>query len=202
MSRLRPIAPDSIDPDRAALLVMDFEEVVLAGLPDTAELLARAAEAIAVARRRGLTVAYVRLAFENDEFGQVRSWTRMAATIAQAGWEVWRDDSPSTAVHGLLAPKDGDIVVRKTRTGAFSTTGLDNQLRSRGVDTLVLAGIHTSGVVLSTVRDAADRDYRLFVLGDACADPAADVGRFLLQKILSTQARIIDVGLLESLLPT
>ena len=54
-------------------------------------------------------------------------------------------------------------MVRKTRVGAFSTTDLDEQLRQRGVDTLLLAGISTSGVVLSTVRDAHDRDYRVFV---------------------------------------
>jgi nicotinamidase-related amidase len=58
------------------------------------------------------------------------------------------------------APAAGDIVVRKTRVGPFLTTDLDQQLRARRVDTLLLAGISTSGVVLSTVRDAHDRDYR------------------------------------------
>jgi Isochorismatase family len=47
---------------------------------------------------------------------------------------------------------------RKTRVGAMSTTDLDRQLRDRGIDTLVLAGISTSGVVLSTVVEATGRD--------------------------------------------
>ena len=61
------------------------------------------------------------------------------------------EDDPATAIHDSLAPQPGDIVVRKTRVGAMSTTDLDRQLRDRGIDTLVLAGISTSGVVLSTL---------------------------------------------------
>ena len=56
----------------------------------------------------------------------------------------------------------------KTRFGSFSTTNLAAHLHGRGIDTLIVAGISTGGVVLSTVRDAADRDYRLYVLSD-CA---------------------------------
>jgi nicotinamidase-related amidase len=52
-------------------------------------------------------------------------------------------EDPSTAIHDALAPQPGDIVVRKTRVGAMSTTDLDRQLRDRGIDTLVLAGIST-----------------------------------------------------------
>lgn len=69
-------------------------------------------------------------------------------------------EAPETAVDERVAPQADDIVVRKTRVGALSTTDLHEQLRERGIDTLILAGIATGGVVLSTVRDAADRDYR------------------------------------------
>ncbi|MEV0739635.1 isochorismatase family protein [Streptomyces sp. NPDC050549] len=68
-------------------------------------------------------------------------------------------------------PEDGDVVVRKIRHGSGSTTDLHQQLSDRGIDTLVLAGISTSGVVLSTVMDATDRDYRVLVLSDGVADP-------------------------------
>jgi nicotinamidase-related amidase len=73
-------------------------------------------------------------------------------------------------VHPDLAPADRDVVVTKTRVGAFSTTNLHTHLTSRGIDTLVLGGVSTSGVVLSTVRHAADRDYRLLVLAECCLD--------------------------------
>jgi nicotinamidase-related amidase len=70
----------------------------------------------------------------------------------------------------------------------------------RGITTLILAGISTSGVVLSTVRDAADRDYRVLVLTDASADPEPGVHGFLTNKILPRQAQVITIAELESLL--
>jgi nicotinamidase-related amidase len=89
--------------------------------------------------------------------------------------------------------------VRKVRVGAFSTTDLDQQLRGRGVDTLVLAGISTSGVVLSTVREAMDRDYRIVVLKDACADPEPDDHAFLIRKSCPRYATVIAVAELPGL---
>jgi nicotinamidase-related amidase len=67
--------------------------------------------------------------------------------------------------------------------GAFTTTDLDRQLRDRAITTLVLAGISTSGVVLSTVREAMDRDYRIVVLEDATADSDPDTHAFLTASI-------------------
>ncbi|WP_066947745.1 isochorismatase family protein [Streptomyces lushanensis] len=88
--------------------------------------------------------------------------------------------------------------VTKTRVGAFSTTTLDPFLREQGIDTLVLAGIFTSGVVLSTVREGADRDYHLLVLGDVCADPDPQVHQSLMESVLPTQADILDVAAFEA----
>ncbi len=59
------------------------------------------------------------------------------------------------AVDDRVAPEPGDNVARKTRVSAFARTDLDEWLRDLGIDTLILAGISTSGVVLSTVCDAA-----------------------------------------------
>jgi nicotinamidase-related amidase len=63
-------------------------------------------------------------------------------------------------------------------------------LRGAGADTLVLAGIATSGVVLSTLRQAADLDYGLTVLSDACADPDPEVHRVLIEKVFPKQAQV------------
>ena len=99
-----------------------------------------------------------------------------------------------------MAPHEGDIIVRKTRVGAFSTTDLAQQLADRGIDTLILAGISTSGVVLSTVRDGADRDYALYVLSDATADGDAAVHACLMEKVFPRQAKVITVAELDGLL--
>ena len=70
------------------------------------------------------------------------------------------DADPATQIHAELLPEEGDLVVTKKRFGAFSTSNLDLLLNPRQFDNLVLCGIFTSGVVLSTLREAADRDYR------------------------------------------
>ena len=73
---------------------------------------------------------------------------------------------------------------------AFAGTDLEVLLRARGIDTLLLCGIATSGVVLSTVRHAADADYRLVVVKDCCADADEEVHRVLTEKILARQAAV------------
>jgi nicotinamidase-related amidase len=70
-------------------------------------------------------------------------------------------------------------------------------LRASGIETLLLAGIVTSGVVLSTVRHAADADYRLVVVEDCCADRDAEVHRVLMEKVFArwtTVAKAADVS--------
>ncbi|HET9967160.1 MAG TPA: isochorismatase family protein [Streptosporangiaceae bacterium] len=88
--------------------------------------------------------------------------------------------------------------MRKIRVDAMFTTDLDRQLRDRGIDTLVLAGLSTSGVVLSTVIEAIDRDYRLYVLSDGTDDPDAETRDFLLGKVFPRRAQVIDTGMLRA----
>ncbi len=188
-----------LDPSRTAVLVMDFQPGILANLPDPETALERAAAAIDIARAAGATVGYVRVAFAPEDLEGVPETSRMAQRAAEAG-ERLDARSPETAVHERLAPQEGDVVVRKTRVGAFSTTDLAEQLSARGIDTIVLAGISTSGVVLSTVRDAHDRDYRVLVLADASADPKAEAHEFLVTEIFPRQAEVITVEELGRLL--
>jgi nicotinamidase-related amidase len=187
-----------IDPRDVVLLVMDYQPGILDRLEDSEALLSRASDAIKLVRGRGGQIGYVRVAFEDADYDSIPSTSPMAQ-VAAAG-RAYHADSPATAIHEDIAPQAGDIVVRKTRVGAFSTTDLHEQLSDRGITTLILAGISTSGVVLSTVRDAADRDYRVLVLTDASADPAPGVHEFLTQKIFPRQAQVITIAELESLL--
>jgi len=100
---------------------------------------------------------------------------------------------------GWLSPTR--TTTRSPRTaGSRRCWRRDRQLRDRGVINLILAGISTSGVVLSTVRDAADRDYRVFVLADGCADPQPGVHEFLTEKIFPRQAHVITMAELKGLL--
>jgi nicotinamidase-related amidase len=191
-----PDTPSPVDPGHAALLIMDYQVGILGRFEDSDELLSRAERSIALVRERGGKIGYVRVAFTDADREGLPSTSTMAARVAQSGG-AFDADSPTTAIHERIAPEPGDIVVRKTRVGAFLTTDLDQQLRERGVNTLILAGLSTSGVLLSTVREAADRDYRILVLSDASADPEPDVHEFLTARIFPKQAEVIVLAELE-----
>jgi nicotinamidase-related amidase len=189
----------TIDPQSTALLVMDYQQAIVGMIEDSDALVARAAQAIDLVRRQGGHIGYVRVAFTAADLQGIPPTSSMGARIA-AGPQAFMDDSPTTQIDARVAPRDDDIIVRKTRVGAFSTTDLAQQLAGRGIDTLILAGISTSGVVLSTVRDASDRDYRLFVLADATADRDPAVHACLMENVFPRQAQVITVAEFESLL--
>jgi nicotinamidase-related amidase len=100
----------------------------------------------------------------------------------------------------LIGRVRGAIADMRDHGGTMSTTDLDRQLRDRGIDTLVLAGISTSGVVLSTLIEAADRDYRLYVLSDGTEDPDEQARDVLLGRIFPRRAQVIDTATLRGLL--
>jgi nicotinamidase-related amidase len=181
-----------------ALLVMDYQVGILARVPEADELLERAREAIDLVRDWGGQVGYVRVAFEDEDFDFPES-SRMGMSVRDSG-RTFHADSPTTAIDERVAPAAGDVVVRKTRVGAFSTTDLHDQLQDLGVDTIVVAGISTSGVVLSTVIEAHDLDYRVVVLADGCADTDPEVHAFLLDKVLPRRAAVITLAELPALL--
>jgi nicotinamidase-related amidase len=185
-----------LDPTRTALLVMDLQNGIVERYPQAAALVEREAETIALARAAGATVAYVRVGLTDAEAAAAPETNRI---FASAGSRL-HADNPATAIVDRLAPEPGDVVVRKRRVGAFSTTDLDTQLRSRGIDTLVLTGIATSGVVLSTLRDAADRDYRIVVVEDLCLDHDPEVHTVLTRKVFPRQAEVTDNAALTTLL--
>jgi nicotinamidase-related amidase len=180
---------------------MDYQVGLLDRLDEDDGLVAAMAEAIATVRAAGGQVGYVRVAFDDADLEGVPATSMMAPTIAARGQDL-HADSPASVIHPGVRPEPGDIVVRKTRVGAFSTTDLHDHVQDRGITTLVLAGISTSGVLPSTVRDAHDRDYRLLVLEDASADPQPGVHDFLMERILPRQADVVTVADLVGLLPS
>jgi nicotinamidase-related amidase len=174
-----------------ALLVMDVQNGVVGRLADrSGGLLAAAGRAVAAARAAWLPVVYVRVAFRP---GTPEVSPRNVSFAALAGRGGFTEADEATQIHPAVAPHPGDVVVTKRRVSAFAGSDLDVVLRSQEVDALVLCGIATSGVVLSTVRQAADLDYRLTVLRDACADLDEEVHRVLVEKLFPRQAEVLDV---------
>jgi hypothetical protein len=98
------------------------------------------------------------------------------------------------AIHPSAAAREGEPIVVKHRDSPFVGTDLETLLRANGIDTLVLAGVHTSGVVLSTVCQAVDLDYRLVVVRDCCADPDAEAHAMLLDIVIAKQAAVVTMA--------
>lgn len=169
--------------DRTALLIMDVQEEIVARFADGG-FLGRLGGAAAAARKAGVLVIYVKVEFRPG-YPEISVNNRSFARITEGGGFV------GTRVHPAIAPQRGDVEVVKKRVSAFAGSDLDLILRSQGIRTLVLAGIATSGVVLSTLRAAADMDYRLLVLGDCCIDSDPEVHKVLLEKVFPRQAEVL-----------
>ena len=183
-------APLTIDRAHTALLVMDYQNDIVAMVPEAARapLLDKASEVISAARRARLPIIYVVVRFR-EGYPEVSRQNKRFAMLKESGR--FREGTPGAEIHARVAPEKGDILVTKGRVGAFSTTDLEPILRANGITTLAMFGIATSGVILSTVRWAADMDYSMIVVSDACADMDSDVHRILIEKILPTQSTVV-----------
>jgi len=176
--------------ESTALLVMDVQAGVVERVPGSERALPQLAKAISVARSAGIKVIYVTVQFRPGH-PEVAARNKTFAAVAEG--DGLREDDASTSVHSSVTPQPGDLMVVKRRISAFAGSDLDVVLRSLHVTKLVLTGIATGGVVLSTVREAADRDFELVVLSDACADSDAETHRLLTERIFTQQATVQTV---------
>jgi nicotinamidase-related amidase len=178
-----------LDPSRTALLVMDLQAEIVARFPDgCAALLERTASLIAASRAVSVPVIYVVVGFRP---GYPEVSPRNQSFSAVAGTGKFTTSPAGADIVAAVRPQPEDVIIVKHRVGAFSSTDLDMILRAKGVETLVLTGLATSGVVLSTVRHGADADYRLVVVADCCRDGDDEVHRVLTEKVFVRQASVI-----------
>jgi nicotinamidase-related amidase len=174
-----------------ALLVMDAH--ILHRLDDriAGEAAGELQKAIAAARRAKLPIIYVVVTFREG-------WPEV--NFANKAFGAWKQSGGAPGMEEpahfppALAPQPGDIIVTKRRVSAFTGSDLEVILRSGDIEHLVLTGFATSGVVLSTLREAADKDFRLTVLSDGCADRDEEVHTVLLTKVFPRQADVMTVG--------
>ncbi|MEU0842040.1 isochorismatase family cysteine hydrolase [Streptomyces sp. NPDC005962] len=171
-----------------ALLVMDIQKGIVGRVSDP-EYLPRLTRAVEAARQAGIPVLHVVVGFRSghpEKSGDNKTFSALPAGVLTP-------EDPGSAIHPDAAPRSGEVVITKRRISAFAGSDLDVVLRSGGFSHLVLAGVSTSGVVLSTLRQAADLDYRLTVLADGCADFDEEVHRVLTEKVFPSQAEVTSV---------
>jgi len=173
-----------------ALLVMDMQVGIVAMLPAATALLDNVSKAIEVARNKKIPVIYVTVGFRQgtpEISMKNKGFAPHKERFANANMEEF------AKVHPGIAPLPGEVTVMKRRVSAFTGSDLEVLLRAYGAQHLVLTGIATGGVVLSTLREAADKDYQLTVIADCCADRDEEVHRVLTTKVFTHQADVITL---------
>ncbi len=173
-----------------ALLVMDMQVGILGMLPDASLLINNVAKAIANARNKKIPIIYVTVGFRQGA-PEINMNNKSFAGAKERFANV--NMAEFTTVHPDIAPLAGELIVMKRRISAFTGSDLEVVLRSFGIQHMVLTGIATSGVVLSTLREAADKDYRLTVIADCCADGDEEIHRVLTTKVFPRQAEVLNV---------
>ncbi|EHQ24381.1 cysteine hydrolase family protein [Mucilaginibacter paludis] len=171
-----------------ALLIMDMQAGIIGMLPDAKSLTQNVAEAIAHARTKKIPVIFVTIGFREGAPEISMNNKSFAASKARFGTV---DIAQFMKIPNDIAPQPGEVTVVKRRVSAFTGSDLEVILRAFGTQHIILTGIATSGVVLSTLREAADKDYRITVLADCCADGDEEVHRVLTTKVFPRQAEVI-----------
>ncbi|MDQ1096168.1 MULTISPECIES: cysteine hydrolase family protein [Chryseobacterium] len=174
-----------------ALLVMDMQSSILSTLPDTQELVSNIKKAIQAARNHQIPVIYITVNFRKgmpEISANNKAFSAMKTRMADLDMKEW------ATIHPELTPEEHDIIIAKKRFSAFTGSDLEIVLRGLDIQHLVVTGVSTSGVVLSTIREASDKDYQLTVIRDCCKDGDEEVHSVLINKIFPRQADVISVN--------
>lgn len=173
-----------------ALLVMDMQAGTMGSLPDAKDLIRNTSKAITEARNNKIPVVYIVVGFRSGlPEVSVNNKTFAAGKDRYATINM----EEFMQVHPDLAPRPEEVTVVKRRFSAFTGSDLEVILRAQNIQHIVLAGVSTSSVILSTLREAADKDYRITVLSDCCLDRDEEVHRVLMTKVFPRQAEVITV---------
>ncbi len=180
----------TLDRPHTALLIADFYTAFMGTLPHAVErqVVERTQRLQHAARAAGLFVCYCATVFRPG-YVEISERNKTFSARKHSGQAAVGD--PLALIHPAVQPAAGEVVVGKHRVNALHGTALDLILRANACDTLILLGYATSGVVLSTVRAAADLDYRLVVVEDCCADQEPAVHDFLMQRLFPRQADVV-----------
>ena len=171
-----------------ALLVMDVQGATIKMLGEKSSVIGSLTKVIETARNNNIPVIYVVIGFRKG-YPEVSPNNKSFSLIKSGVMNL--DNEEGTKVHTSVTPQPDDVIITKKRVSAFAGSDLEVVLRASGIKHLLLTGISTSGVVLSTIREAADKDYVLTVISDCCADMDEEVHRVLTTKIFPRQAEVI-----------
>ena len=195
----RALAPE---PGRTALVVVDMQRGFLdAGeamaVPPAREIVPVIQELLSVFRAKRLPVVFTEFVYSESVpvlIGRLHPEHTPAEPGAPRGFGLpsssCLEGTPSAETVPDLAPRPGEIVVRKRGYDAFAGTGLDRALRARNVTSLVVTGTMTDICVLATVTAALHREYRVTVVEDGVATLWPEIQRAALDIIGRAYGRV------------
>lgn len=186
-------ARPSIYPAQTAVLSMDCQTGVVSiyARDDKDALLARAASILNHARATGMTVIHVQVGFRAG-LPEVSSRNVLFGAIKSSPQHQKLFQEPLGSIPSIIAPTEGEITITKHRISAFTGTDLAMILGAKEINTLVLFGIATSGVVLSTLLEATDADFRVVVIKDCCADLDSQLHDCLINRLFPARASVLS----------
>lgn len=189
-----------LDPSHTAVLSMDMQAGIVSMYAGNDESFTqRAAEVLQRCRDRGMMVVHIQVGFRPG-FPEVSSRNALFAAIRNSERHQKMLQGDMGKIHPALGPEEKDIVITKHRISAFTGTDLDMILRAHEIETLILFGLATSGVVLSTLLDAIDADYRAVVVKDCCGDQDGEVHTVLVEKFFPRRgSTVLAAELLDAL---
>lgn len=149
----------------------------------------RASGVLRAARSAGMQVIHIQVGFRPG-LPEVSSRNKLFAAIRTSPQHQKLFEGAAGTISPALGPEPDDIVITKHRISAFTGTVLDMILRAREIETVVMFGIATSGVVLSTLLDACDADYQPVVITDCFADRDAELHEALVKKFFPQRGEV------------
>jgi nicotinamidase-related amidase len=182
----------TVDPCHTAVLALDCQAGVISIYAKSqGDFITRVSSVLNAARDAGVAVIHVQVGFR---FGlpEVSDRNKLLGPIKASKPHQEFFQGSSGGIHPVLGPKPDDIVVVKHRVSAFAGTDLHMILRAREIHTMVMFGIATSGVVLSTLLEASDADYRLVVIEDCCADLDTELHSALIRRLFPARADVMS----------
>ncbi|MGC7402943.1 isochorismatase family cysteine hydrolase [Pandoraea pneumonica] len=178
--------PD-IHPEKTALLVMHYQTDILDLFPSVAPtLLSNTRQLCDAARVKGVDVYFAKFHF-SPGYPEVSPLNKNGQGVKQLGLFV--DDRVSPE----LGRRENETVVVAHRASVFYGTDLQVRLSARGIDTLIMVGIASTGVMLSSIAYASDADFRLFTVKDCCYDPDQVVHDHLFSTAFESRTTVLTL---------
>ncbi|KAJ5672961.1 hypothetical protein N7507_002088 [Penicillium longicatenatum] len=177
---------------RTTLLLLDVQNGIVDQLQLPESFFQGMTTALTAARNHGLNIVHIVTAFR-DGYPESSPTNSFIPSVAARG--LFKEGDPSVKVHASVTPISKEPVITKRRVSAFCGTELDMILRCANNNHIVIAGLISSGAVLSTVQQAADLDYGVTILRDLCMDRDEEVHRVLMDKVFFRKHSVVNAEL-------